>query len=154
MNEALHEANWRGIAKQALDDPACERPEVISAVVFGAELAKTLNATLTNRYQAGPDKTNARRQFATASGAMIDVDIPAAHVEVAGTGYRCAVTMLPDRVAISYEGTHGGEGVLALSLLDWLHEQGELPTRGAHLSGAQLGWLSELRDTESADQPE
>jgi len=43
-------------------------------------------------------------------------------------------------------GNHGPEAISALFLLDWSHEQGELSTRGAQLSGAQLGWLSELRD--------
>lgn len=154
MSDALHEANWRGIGKEALSDPSCGRPEVISAVVFGAELARILGARLTDRYRIGPDATNARRQFATATGATIDVDIPEATVVVAGEGYRCSVIMLPDRIAVSFDGNHGGEGILALYLLEWLHEQGELPTRGAHLSGGQLALLSDMRATLVDDETE
>jgi hypothetical protein len=35
-HEILQNATWRGIGREALGDPFCRRPEVISAVVFGA----------------------------------------------------------------------------------------------------------------------
>ena len=146
---------WRGIGRELGNDAACGRPPaVVSAAVFGVELARTLSAHLTDRYHSGAEQTNAKTQFATPTGATIDVDFDEARVVVAGADYRCDVTMLPDRIAVDDTGNFGPEAITGLYLLDWLHEQGELPTDQDRLSGGHLVLLSELRDSLVDDEAE
>jgi hypothetical protein len=112
-------------------------PERVTAFVITAELVRTLNA-----HQQSNDIA---RLIYTAEDATITCYGFEAHVTVASEGYRLDLTVLPERIAIAFQGDYSGPAMLALYLLDWLHENEMIPTDPNKLSGAQLVFLDELR---------
>ena len=66
-------------------------------------------------------------------------------VIVDGGSYRCDVSILPNRIPVTYMGDYGPEAITAKYVLDYRHEMGQLPTDGQQLAAAQMGQLSALR---------
>jgi hypothetical protein len=112
---------------------------VWAAMLIAAEIKTALRADTVEAERLG------FRRYRDAVGATITLDIASARVIVSTDLYRLDLTVLPDRIAIAYQGDYGPGAITAMFILDYLHEQGHLPTDPAMLSAAQRAELAELR---------